>query len=215
MVILSLFDVSLVALRPWVEAGHTCIAVDVQHPPGWTERDGVRCWGGDVRDFDEESACFEVPDLVLAFPPCDHLAASGARWWAAKGPDALAHALNLVRLARRWCGRATIGGFIENPVGRLSTEWRRPDYYFHPWEYAGYDGGSEDRYTKKTGIWICRSAWSGSAGPVMPERRALPVDPATADRIHKAPGWNKAVQKRIRQKTPAGFARAFFEANAR
>jgi hypothetical protein len=114
----------------------------------------------------------------------------------------------LVAVAQRWCKAARVGGFIENPVGRLSTVWRKPDHWFHPADYAGYPGGAQDRYTKKTGLWTF-------GGAVMPAPRPLPVCADTGNRIHRASGWDKAEQKRIRCATPAGFAFAFYEANSR
>lgn len=82
-------------------------------------------------------------DLMVAHPPCTNLASSGARWWASKGAaqaDALAFVAALAEAPiARIC--------IENPIGRLSTAWRRPDQIIQPWQY----GHGE---TKATCLWL-------------------------------------------------------------
>lgn len=205
MLVLSLYDSTLTALRPWAAEGHRCVAVDVLHPSGWSQfrRTGIQLWGGDIRAF---PGCDSVPDIVMAWPPCTHLALSGARWWKPKGPEALAEAMELVEAGRKWCRQAKIGGFIENPVGRLATHWRKPDSYWDPFEYAGYPGGENDRYRKRTCMWLFGRV-------VMPDPRPLPICELTRNRIHRASGWDKKKQKAMRSATPRGFAQAFFEAN--
>ena len=92
--------------------------------------------------------------------------------------------------------------FIENPVSVISTEWRRPDYSFHPHEYGGYAGGAADGYTKKTCL------WTGN-GFELPEKKPIRLDDKTHDRIHKmGPSPERA---NMRSATPMGFARAVFE----
>jgi site-specific DNA-cytosine methylase len=82
-------------------------------------------------------------DLMIAFPPCTHLAVSGARWFKNKHREQesaikfvlmLAHA-NIERIA------------IENPIGVLSTQWRKPDQIIQPWMF----GHGE---TKATCLWL-------------------------------------------------------------
>ena len=74
-------------------------------------------------------------DMMIAFPPCTHLAVSGARWFAAKRADgrqqmaidffmALANA-DIPKIA------------IENPVCIMSTQWRKPDQIIQPWPACG------------------------------------------------------------------------------
>lgn len=83
--------------------------------------------------------------LIVAHPPCTHLAVSGNRWHAGtqKRLDASRFVTDLADLmtchANAWA--------IENPVGALSTLWRKPDQYVQPWQF----GHGE---TKKTGLWL-------------------------------------------------------------
>lgn len=84
-------------------------------------------------------------DMIVAFPPCTHLASSGARWWPAKRADGRQQAAVdfFMQIANADCERIA----IENPVGFMSTAWRKPDQIIHPWQY----GHGEQ---KKTCLWL-------------------------------------------------------------
>lgn len=194
--IVSLCDHTHTALYPWRDAGWDTVAVDLEPP--LTPGDGVTHWQTDVCTI---PALPETTAFVLAWPPCTHLARSGARWWAAKGPEALAQALAVVNACRTLAyGRPWI---LENPVGRLSTLWRKPDVVVDPWQFA-YLSGPEDAYTKKTCLWL-----GGGANPPVPGAWDGPID---TKRIHyAAPGPRRGL---IRSATPLGLARAIFNANA-
>tara|TARA_R110000765_G_scaffold201235_1_gene306650 strand:- start:1432 stop:2001 length:570 start_codon:yes stop_codon:yes gene_type:complete len=117
----------------FVAAGHDAMSCDLEPAtsPGWHTQ-------GDVRDFLNDGW-----DLMIAHPPCDHLAISGNRWYYDK-PELRQAAMEFV-----------VGLYespvpmvaVENPVGRLSTMWRKPDQYVQPWMF----GHGE---TKKTGLWL-------------------------------------------------------------
>ena len=71
-------------------------------------------------------------DLMVAHPPCTHLAVSGSRHFHRKQREQ-AEALDFVRLLMdapipRWC--------IENPVSVISSVIRPPDQIIQPWEYG-------------------------------------------------------------------------------
>ena len=84
-------------------------------------------------------------DMVIAFPPCTHLASSGARWFAQKRADGRQRqGIDFFMLfAGLDCPRVA----IENPVGIMSTEWRKPDQCIQPYEFG-------DPYSKKTCLWL-------------------------------------------------------------
>lgn len=205
MTVISLCDYTGHMVEPWAEAGYECICVDTQHS---IRRDKVRgnvhlVWG-DVRYWWPES--FEDVAAVFAFPPCTHLASSGARDWQDKGLTHLIDALTLVESCRRICEASRAPWLIENPIGRLSTCWRTPDHSFDPFEYADYLDTDAERmneaYTKQTCLWT-------GGGFVMPERRA--VVPVLGSKMHRmSPGADRA---NLRSATPRGFARAVFLAN--
>ncbi len=88
-------------------------------------------------------AHYRIWDLMIAHPPCTYLAVSGARWWSMRRSAQIA-AFNFVKKL----SEAPVAKIaIENPVGALSTLWRKPDQYIQPWQF----GHGE---TKKTGLWL-------------------------------------------------------------
>ncbi len=84
-------------------------------------------------------------DLIIAFPPCTHLAVSGAAWFAKKRADGRQkQGIDFFMLfANADCHRIA----IENPVGIMSSEWRKPDQIIQPYEYG-------DPFSKKTCLWL-------------------------------------------------------------
>jgi hypothetical protein len=82
-------------------------------------------------------------DLMIAHPPCTHLAVSGARWFKDKVIEQ-AEALDFVRgLMNADIDRIC----IENPVSIISSRIRKPDQTIQPWQF----GHGE---TKRTCLWL-------------------------------------------------------------
>lgn len=85
-------------------------------------------------------------DLVIAFPPCTHLASSGARWFEQKAKDGrqqMGIGFFLSFTALEHIPRVA----IENPVGIMSTIYREPDQIIQPYMFG-------DPYEKKTCLWL-------------------------------------------------------------
>lgn len=207
MNILSLFDYSCAMVEPWTGCLRICVDLQTKGPvPGIFKPGKIHRIGGDVKQY-LEIACFEdypIPDVVFGFPPCTDLAVSGARWFqskAEKNPSFQLEAVDLCREVERIGNYYGVPWMLENPVGRLSTLWRKPDHWFHPWQFA--DLCHEDNYTKKTGIWC-------GNGFVMPKGLVEPISKPD-DRIHRAPP--SAERANFRSKTPSGFAKAVYLAN--
>ena len=184
---------------PWAEAGFLCYGVDMRHPPGESRDGNIVRVGADVREWLPPYATVRI---LFAFPPCTHVAASGARWFRDKGLGSLIQTLQLfdaaVRLAE-WTGAPYL---IENPVSTVSTYWRKPDYTFDPCDYGGYLDRPGEAYIKKTCL------WTGN-GFVMPKRKHVP--PHEGSKMHLLPpSKNRAALRSI---TPQGFAQAVFEMN--
>jgi site-specific DNA-cytosine methylase len=104
-----------------------------------TEADRLHHICGDVRDV-LVGGCW---DLMIAHPPCTHLAVSGARWFKDKQREQ-AEALEFVRTLMdapvpRIC--------IENPISIISSRIRKPDQIIQPWQF----GHGE---TKATCLWL-------------------------------------------------------------
>jgi hypothetical protein len=84
-------------------------------------------------------------DMIVAFPPCTHLAVSGAAWFEQKRKDGRQQqGIDFFMLfANHNCSKMA----IENPVGIMSTQYRKPDQIIQPWQFG-------DSYSKKTCLWL-------------------------------------------------------------
>jgi len=124
-------------------------------------------------------------DLMIAFPPCTHLAVSGARWFKFKQKEQ-EESLDFVRHLME----APIGKIaIENPVSVISSKVRKPDQIIQPWQF----GHGE---TKTTCLWL------KNLPPLVPTNIVNGREP----RVHKMPpGPNRA---RDRSETYQGIADA-------
>lgn len=117
----------------FLELGHDALSCDLKE----TESPGPH-WKGNV---------FEIIDwgwdLMIAHPPCTHLAVSGARWFKDKQEeqrDALDFVKKLIDLPISKIA-------IENPVSIISSRIRKPDQIIQPWMFG-------DPYTKTTCLWL-------------------------------------------------------------
>lgn len=113
--------------------GHEAVSCDLLP----TERPGPH-----VQD-DVLALLQEDWDLMIAHPPCTHLAVSGARWFADKQVEQAA-ALEFVRVLLN----APIPRIaLENPVSIISSRIRKPDQTIQPWQF----GHGE---VKRTCLWL-------------------------------------------------------------
>ena len=92
-----------------------------------TEGDPARHIQGDVAEVLADGW-----DLMIAHPPCTHLAVSGARWFRDKRKEQ-EEALAFVRLLLA----APVPRIaLENPVSIISSRIRKPDQIIQPWQYG-------------------------------------------------------------------------------
>lgn len=82
-------------------------------------------------------------DLMIAHPPCTHLAVSGSRWFKDKAQEQ-ADALEFVR---RLMDAPIPRIAVENPISVISSRIRKPDQILQPWQF----GHGE---TKATCLWL-------------------------------------------------------------
>ena len=197
--IISLYDYSGQWAQPYVDAGYPVIL--------WDKKVEGDLWSSDF--FDD--VLMNYKDFVygiLAAPPCTHFTVSGAGHWKNIPDEVLSDSIFLVELVyviKDQCPNVRFFA-LENPVGRLQTlvpDLGKP-WYFQPYWYG-------DLYSKKTGLWgrfnpPIRNCWED-----------VPfVTASNGDRyspIHWSTGGKSEKTKTIRSTTPAGFARAFFDAN--
>jgi site-specific DNA-cytosine methylase len=119
----------------FISKGHDAMSCDILD----TEKPGPH-YKGDVRDI----LC-DGWDMLIGFPPCTHLASSGARWFKEKQSDGRQQeGIDFFMLLVN-SGIPKIA--LENPVGIMSSRYRKPDQIIQPWQF----GHGE---TKATCLWL-------------------------------------------------------------
>lgn len=186
----SICDQYQTALKPWHDAGYSVASIGIEDTSGSYPHIKAR-----VQDIETLNGA----RFVLAWPPCTHLAASGGRWWARKGEQALREGLENVEQCRRLIGLSP--GIIENPIGRLSTHWRKPDVIVQPWHFSGHAPGCS--YQKSTCLWLMNSA----KRPIM----SVSDEPIDTKVIWHMSGQERSTGAGI--KTPLGLAIGVYLAN--
>lgn len=142
----------------FIRGGHEAMSCDLLP----TDAPGPH-YQGDVRDL------LDYPwDLMIAHPPCTHLAVSGARHFEEKRKDGRQQSAVsfFMMLARARIPRIA----IENPVCIMSSMWRKPDQTIQPWMF----GHGE---TKATCLWLKN----------LPPLRPTNIVSGREARIHRMP----------------------------
>ena len=147
-------------------------------------------------------------DMLIAFPPCTHLAVSGARHFAKKQADGRQQeAIDFfMRFVNADCPRIA----VENPIGIMSSKYRKPNQIIQPYMFGDHARKSTCLWTKglpplvATDIVgpgeICKGGFS----------RGASADCAR-DENGKILAWNDPRTAKIRSKTFPGIARAMAE----
>ena len=143
MKILIACEESQTVTKAFRALGHEAFSCDIVPCSG-----GYPDWHiiGDAREIVNQGW-----DLIIAHPPCTYLTVTGNKWmkpeFELRFPTRKQDRLDAVDLfmsfANAKCGRIA----IENPVGIMSTIWRKPDQYVHPYFFG-------DKHSKKTGLWL-------------------------------------------------------------
>ena len=142
MKILIACEFSGIVTKAFRDRGHKAFSCDLlptEGNPAWHIQ-------GDVLEILDDGW-----DLMIAHPPCTYLAVSGAGWLYNK---------DKTKNTARWENRRLALEFVrhlldcdiekivlENPVGFISTEIRKPDQYIQPYEHG-------HKRSKKTGLWL-------------------------------------------------------------
>jgi len=126
MKILCACEESQAVTKAFRELGHEAYSCDIQatsgdHPEWHLQQD--------VTELLEQEW-----DMIIAFPPCTHLAVSGAKHFVKKRADGRQQeAIDFFMLfANAKCDKIA----IENPVGIMSSTWRKPDQIIQPWQFG-------------------------------------------------------------------------------
>lgn len=132
--------------------GHEAYSCDVQEPSGghpeWhilgDALEAVK--GGDIVTMDGQRHDIGKWELLIAHPPCTHLAVSGSRWFK-EGVKPLSLKYEAAAFFLKFA-EADVGKIaIENPICVMSSLYRKPDQIINPWQF----GHPEQ---KKTSLWL-------------------------------------------------------------
>ena len=134
------------------------------------------------------TACGGPWDLMIAHPPCTHLAVSGARWFKEKRREQDDALLFVQRLLNAPIKRIA----LENPISIISSRIRKPDQIIQPWQF----GHGE---TKATCLWLKN----------LPKLIPTNIVEGREARVHKMPPGPDRWKDRSR--TFAGIAQAMAE----
>lgn len=159
--------------------GHVAFSCDIQDCSGNYPEWHIK---GDVLNYIN---C--IWDMIIAFPPCTHLCSSGARWWKEKRENGMQQkAIDFfMQIANSTCEKIA----IENPVGLMSTVYRKPDQIIQPWQF----GHGE---TKATCLWLKN----------LPKLISTNIVEGREHRIHKMS--KSKTRSKERSKTFSGIAKA-------
>lgn len=190
MKILLACEESQAVTKEFRKLGHEAYSCDILpcsggHPE-WHIQDDVR----DVLRHDVVSLFTCEWDMVIAFPPCTDLAVSGARHFEQKRKDGRQQkSIMFFEFFTQLKNRKVS---IENPIGIMSTIYRKPDQIIQPWQF----GHGE---TKATCLWL----------KGLPKLIPTKIVEGREQRIWKmAPGPDRAKE---RSKTYLGIAKAMAE----
>jgi site-specific DNA-cytosine methylase len=146
-------------------------------------------------------------DMIIAFPPCTFLTVTGNRWFniekygdkAVKRHQDRKEAIDFfMLLVNAECKKIV----IENPVGVMSSEWRKPDQIINPYQFG-------DPYEKKTCLWLKGVSLLQPTDIVEPPKRTEFKSGKTMPSWY-AEAWKlpKAERAKLRSKTFPGIAKA-------
>lgn len=149
-------------------------------------------------------------DMIIAFPPCTYLTVTGNRWFDVEkfGDKALQRIKNrkngfefFMQFANADCDRIA----IENPIGVVSTWWRKPDQIIHPYMFG-------DPARKATCLWLKGLPKLESTNVVEPVIIKYKNGKGTDNPWHMdTMGLPPSERARARSKTFPGVARAIGE----
>lgn len=185
-------------VRPWAQAGYSCVCYDWQHSIRADRVEGnITYRWADVRQLTLEDLPADVA-IAFAFPECTNLAVSGARDFQRKGIQGLIDGLTLVEACRKLCCSLRCPWVLENPISVLSSCWRKPDAIVQPWMF----GTPESKAT---------CLWTGG-GFKIPAPLVIDKPANVVEKVWKMPPGKERAN--LRAVTPETFARAVYDANA-
>lgn len=197
------------------EKGYEAYSCDIQEcsgeRPEWhITGDVLPILNGNTKFITQDGTLHEISgkwDMIIAHPPCTRLCSSGQRWlyfgseeYRIKKIKEQKKAIDFfMRFVNADCDKIA----VENPIGIMSTYYRRPDQIYNPYDFEG------ETECKKTCLWLEGLPPLKSTQNLQKEQRTQGIWKAHFD--GKTYAWNNPETAKLRSKTPWGVARAMAE----
>lgn len=217
MRVLVACEESQTVCKAFRDQGHDAFSCDIQECSGghleWHIKGDVLQYINGCCNFITEGGQWENIDspwdLVIAHPPCTDLAVSGARWFPEKQKDFRQQKSIVFFMQTILCNASRVA--VENPIGIMSTCYRKPDQIIQPWQF-GHDE------TKATCLWLKNLpkllptkimekpevGWKNQS--FTPDGRYKSF--VNYDERGKIMAWNDPETAKLRSKTYEGIAKA-------
>lgn len=202
------FEESQEITKAFREKGIEAFSCDLEPCSGGYPQYHFQC---DVRDVLDNRW-----DLMIAHPPCTYLSVSGAKWYYhpddkdlpykerrphPRFPDRAEHREEAVSLFMELTDAPIDHIAIENPVGIMSTRYRKPDQIIQPYQFG-------EPHAKKTCLWI-------QGLPLLQPTEEVEPEYVTTKSGKRMPKWYNDAwnlpeheRRKVRSKTFEGVAKA-------
>ncbi len=143
MKVLVACEESQAVCKEFRKLGHEAFSCDIipcsgGHPEWHIQQDLMEVMDGDW-------------DMMIAFPPCTYLTVTANRWYkpeyADRYPTRTQDRIDAVEFFMKIARSPIPKIAIENPVGIMSSRWRKPNQIIQPWQFG-------DKAVKKTCLWL-------------------------------------------------------------
>ena len=187
--------------------GHEAYSCDIQecsggHPEWHILGDALKliepnAGGTSFQTMDGANHIIEKWDILIAHPPCTHLAVSGMRWFK-EGRKPLYLKDEAAEFFMKFINANCEHIAVENPICIMSTRYRKPDQIINPWQFG-------HTQQKKTCLWLKNLPKLKETKNVYDEMMKLPEKERTAI------WWMGSGHAKERSKTFEGIAQAMAE----
>jgi hypothetical protein len=226
MKVLVACEESQVVCKAFRERGHEAYSCDIidcsgGHPEWHIKQDVLEIlnphqitysfYGIVFRTMDGEAHAIKGKwDLIIAHPPCTFLTVTGNRWfnverYGEKAVQRMKDREDAIKFFMAFANADCDKVVIENPVGVISTYWRKPDQIIQPYMFG-------DSAEKKTCLWL------KGVAPLQPTNEVEPPERVKFESGKSMPKWYadawhlpKEERSRLRSQTFPGIAKAMAE----
>ena len=200
---------------------HEAYSCDIQEPSG-----GHPEWhilgnalealnGGIITTMDGKTHDIDKWDLLIAHPPCTYLTVTGNRWFSIekygdKAKQRIIAREDAVKFFMEFITANVEKIAVENPVGYMSTHYRKPDCIIQPYEFG-------HKARKKTCLWlknlpVLRPTNIVDPGEILPGGYSVGASACyVTNQKGKIISWNDPLTAKVRSKTFPGIAKAMAE----